>query len=329
MPKFSIIVPVYNVEKYIDECIESVIKQTYKDWELILVDDGSKDSSLEKCRSYAEKDSRIRVFSQQNGGASKARNNGLEKSCGEYILFLDSDDFYNDERALEILNGNIREDTDVLMFGCTDFNMKTGEIIVSRTGYDLDLVAQNNYFQTMHYLLSSKLIPGGPTIFTFSRNVATSNCIRFREGIQDEDYDFVLSIFTNSKSIMAIDNPFYSYRHGRAESVTGSSNIKMIYGIEYTVNKWYEIVSKISDDILKKDLLNYIAFIYTTGFIVLARMDKCSKKQAIYIMKKYKFILKYGYWKKTRLTKIGVSLFGIRLFSFLAEKYFNKTHKVL
>ena len=92
MPKVSVIVPVYRAEKYIKECIESIINQTFEDFELLLVDDGSPDNSGAICDEYALKDSRIRVFHKENGGVSSARNEGIYKSNGEWLCFVDSDD---------------------------------------------------------------------------------------------------------------------------------------------------------------------------------------------------------------------------------------------
>ena len=89
----SVIVPVYNAEQYIEHCIESILKQTYRNFELILVNDGSKDNSLELCKAYANKDQRIKVFDRENGGASAARNTGLLQMKGTYVVFVDSDDY--------------------------------------------------------------------------------------------------------------------------------------------------------------------------------------------------------------------------------------------
>lgn len=91
-PKVSVIVPVYNVEKLLQRCIDSILAQTFTDFELLLIDDGSKDKSGEICDEYAAKDSRIRVFHKQNGGVSTARNIGIDKAQGEWIYFVDSDD---------------------------------------------------------------------------------------------------------------------------------------------------------------------------------------------------------------------------------------------
>ena len=89
----SVIVPVYNVEKYLDNCVESIVNQTYKDLEIILVDDGSPDNCPAMCDEWAKKDSRIRVIHKENGGVSSARNIGLDNVTGEYIGFVDSDDY--------------------------------------------------------------------------------------------------------------------------------------------------------------------------------------------------------------------------------------------
>ena len=96
----SIIVPIYNKEKYLEKCLDSLLNQTYRELEILLVDDGSTDKSLEICRSYAEKDERIRVFSKKNGGVASARNLGVRESLGEYLSFVDPDDYVHPEYAV-------------------------------------------------------------------------------------------------------------------------------------------------------------------------------------------------------------------------------------
>ena len=93
IPKVSVIIPVYNVEKYLRECLDSVVNQTLKEIEIILIDDGSTDNSLKICREYEEKDSRVRVYTQKNQGQSEARNNGLKHLKAPYVAFIDSDDY--------------------------------------------------------------------------------------------------------------------------------------------------------------------------------------------------------------------------------------------
>ena len=117
----SIIVPVYNVEDYLTECIESAIKQTYHNLEIILVDDGSTDTSGKICDMYACKDDRIKVFHKQNGGLSDARNTGIEKATGEYIYFLDSDDMLPTGAIEKMRNACVREDADMAIAGVEKF----------------------------------------------------------------------------------------------------------------------------------------------------------------------------------------------------------------
>lgn len=103
LPKISIIIPVYNAEKYLHECLDSVVSQTFKDIEIICIDDGSADNSYQVLQGYADKDSRFVILQQENKGAGAARNKGIEIAKGEFLAFLDSDDYYADYTVLEKL----------------------------------------------------------------------------------------------------------------------------------------------------------------------------------------------------------------------------------
>ena len=116
MPKVSIIVPVYNVEAYLHRCIDSILAQTFTDWELLLIDDGSPDRSGEICDEYALKDKRIRVFHKKNGGVSSARNFGLNNACGDWTTFVDSDDFLDRTSLSKMLDLTNHYDSDLFCF---------------------------------------------------------------------------------------------------------------------------------------------------------------------------------------------------------------------
>ena len=111
----SVIVPVYNAEKYLDKCVNSIINQKYTNLEIILVDDGSKDNSLDLCKKYAEKDNRIKVIHKENGGLSSARNVGLAVARGEYIMFCDPDDLYLPNSCKVMLNEIIKTHADYVI----------------------------------------------------------------------------------------------------------------------------------------------------------------------------------------------------------------------
>lgn len=125
MPKFSVVVPVYKVEEYLRECVDSILNQNYTDFEVILVDDGSPDNCPQMCDEYALKDSRIKVIHQQNGGLSCARNSGMAVASGDYIWFVDSDDFLC-ENALKLVKEHFDEDAQIINFGIIS-NLYSGE----------------------------------------------------------------------------------------------------------------------------------------------------------------------------------------------------------
>lgn len=137
MPKISVIVPVYNVELYLDECIKSIIKQTYRNLEIILVDDGSTDKSGEICDQYAISDKRILVIHKANGGLSDARNTGIDAATGEYITFIDSDDYYSDLKTLEYCINKLKHDNAI---GFVEFPVNHPEREYKKT----DTILTNN-----------------------------------------------------------------------------------------------------------------------------------------------------------------------------------------
>ena len=114
--KISVVIPVYNVEKYLQECVNSVLRQTYTDFEVILVDDGSTDSGGRICDDYAQKDPRVRVIHQANGGLSVARNTGLRAAQGKYVYFLDSDDYIEDHTLEALIFLAEKESADIVFF---------------------------------------------------------------------------------------------------------------------------------------------------------------------------------------------------------------------
>lgn len=113
----SVIVPVYNAEKYISKCIDSILSQTFKDFELILINDGSTDNSDLICGKYASIDNRVKVFHKQNGGAGSARNLGVQKAVGDWIMFVDADDWIEPE-CLDICSKYISRNIDLIVFSC-------------------------------------------------------------------------------------------------------------------------------------------------------------------------------------------------------------------
>lgn len=323
MPFFSIIIPIYNVEKYLNKCVDSVVNQTFDDIEVILVDDGSTDNSPAICDSYAEKDKRVKVIHKPNGGLSDARNTGIKNSAGKYLISLDSDDYWNDRSALLQLSKKADSGYDIIMFGCTDWNIHTGEKKISKDGYNIELLENSGKQEILHYLFSQKMIPGGANIFAVSSKIIKDNSIKYKKGICSEDYDFIMSTVFCCNSFSAINNPFYIYRKGRKDSITSSSFSKIIAGVTYTIDKWYKASSKIEDEQVKADLLNYLAFIYSTSLVSLGMADQSQINEAIKTLNEHKFILKYAYWNNVKLVRLFVSVFGIKSTAKMLKTYFK------
>ena len=205
MPKISVIVPVYNTEKYLHRCIDSILAQTFTDFELLLIDDGSKDNSGKICDEYAAKDNRIRVFHKENGGVSSARNLGLDQAQGEWITFVDSDDWVT-ECAFNIFNQNI----------CTDFIITShitlkdnqySEIVITKTDCKIDkeeiyLFIKNN--------INTNIIKTPWAKFFKRSNILN---LRFDKEITcGEDFLFVLKYLRCVESIYLIKNSSYVFR---------------------------------------------------------------------------------------------------------------------
>lgn len=222
----SIIVPVYNTEKYLDQCIQSILAQTYNDFELLLIDDGSTDSSGAICDKYAEQDSRVRVFHKENGGVSSARNLGLDNAKGEWITFVDADDeLYID--ALKVL-AEISSSTFVdLVIAGYDFYDDIEKKIIRTTSQPCQIslfyardVALTRIYQNKigfwPWFICSKL---------FKTHIIRANNIYFNEHIAfSEDRLFILEyICAINNRIHFLSNPIYKYRK-HENSVMSKSN---------------------------------------------------------------------------------------------------------
>lgn len=226
MPYLSIIVPVYNAENYIERCVTSIRSQSFTDWELILVNDGSTDQSEKKCKAFEKKDQRIKSYSKNNGGAASARNYGLSVAQGEYVTFVDSDDFIEPNMYYNMLNTAIKHDCDVVMCDCVK---EMGEIQKSfshpiRKGY-------YNYDQLLTEYYPQLLMPDymdyPPTISNWlliiKRKIIIENHICYPENIRfSEDLYFGSLVMCHVKSFYYMKGENYYHYVMNEYSVTHS-----------------------------------------------------------------------------------------------------------
>lgn len=219
-PLVSIIVPVYKVEKYLDRCIQSVIRQTYKQWELILIDDGSPDKSGEICDAWAKKDYRILVYHKENGGVSSARNLGLKQMKGDYLTFLDSDDWLDDTCLQTCLEVSLSNNLDVLQFSWSNVKSDGTSIIHNRKETS---VCDAKQFAELGEL--SVGMCGG----FYNAKIIRDNSLRFDESMAyAEDQLFVFMCLNSSKRIKAIGAPLYNYYQNTDSAIRNQITVKLV-----------------------------------------------------------------------------------------------------
>lgn len=202
--RVSVIVPVYNVEKYLKKCVNSIIHQTYKNLEIILVDDGSPDRSGALCDHLATKDSRIRVIHKKNGGVSSARNAGIEAATGEYICFVDSDDWLP-EKAIGILTHRIQKDGSDLCIGAV-------EIVGIRKSCPWKFQDTCIHIENVYQLLPFEYALKTPWAKLYRTEIIKKERLNFAQGISfGEDTIFVWSYISSCNCISLVNSTTYCY----------------------------------------------------------------------------------------------------------------------
>ena len=220
MPAISVIVPVYQAEALLPQCVESVLAQTFSDWELLLIDDGSRDGSPTLCDGYAARDPRIRVFHKPNGGVSTARNLGLEQATGPYIAFLDADDTF-EPAALETL-WYLREKAGADSAGCAHYNVtpdgeQRTELLLPAGIYEETDIREKILWPLAGDRLQPPVFNGFIWRFLFDAAILRDNAITF-EGAYLEDELFLMEYFANVHRLAVTDKPLYHYLENPASA---------------------------------------------------------------------------------------------------------------
>ena len=292
--KVSVIVPVYNVEKYLRKCLDSIINQTLKDIEIILVNDGSTDSSLSICEEYAEKDKRIIVISKENAGPSHTRNAGLKTAKGEYISFVDSDDYIEENMLETLYNLGKKSSADIVFcnndivpfdkFECSPYPYPTG-----KTVYVSEFKSDINYFQHGDITFVWRKI--------YRRNFLSLNNIFFDDTLRfSEDKIFTALCLQHAKSICGTDKILYHYVL-REDSLV-NIYILNILDIFYNLNKEIlENYKNMSHEEFEKYIFRYLCNKERRPY---KKMTKKEKIRLIKIVRETDFI-DYFFEESSRL----------------------------
>lgn len=207
----SVIIPIYNVEDYLPECLESLLSQTYQNLEIILVDDGSSDRSGEIANRFAKQDNRIRVIHKENGGVSSARNAGIEAAQGEYIYFVDPDDYVMPDIIAKMVNVGLKSGSEMCIVGYRREWLKDGNVIKS------DVKAFHENLDNHSILKKLALLHRNTLLFMvwnklFRAEIIRKQNIRFPDVKRLEDARFVYEYLKNVAKICYIPEPLYCYR---------------------------------------------------------------------------------------------------------------------
>ena len=294
-PKISIIIPVYNVEQYLQECIDSCVNQTLKEIEIICVDDCSTDSSLDILTRYAKEDSRVRVLGHQNNRKQgAARNTGLKYASGEYIWFVDSDDILA-LNACQLLYDTATElGVDVLSFCGNSFVEESGKkkflssFFFQGLPFNRVLFPVNEWRKIRFYSLCAV-----PWVYIVKKSVIGN--LRFREGVFHEDTDFSLILFSTVSSFCCIPYTAYNHRLGTGSETQGAMTKKRLEDSISVITSLNDFV--VSQKVSPKHFLHKFMVEYVDQTKLLCETHNSFKPRNIEDVNK--FHKKYSPWKTT------------------------------
>ncbi|MEY9867466.1 glycosyltransferase involved in cell wall biosynthesis [Peribacillus sp. B2I2] len=250
IPKVSVIVPVFNNEKYISKCLESILSQSYRNIEVVIVNDGSTDKSENVIKEYRQKDERILYLSQINSGPSEARNKGIVNSTGEYLVFIDSDDTVDKYYIEFLLNSMINSKVDLVCCGYKDYS-KYG--IIDHTDFNVEgNIPLNN-------LLDMICAGTGGVLWSkiFKKEIISKNNLRFNKNIyMSEDLIFTLEYVTHSRSFKSIKKYLYHYNRLNENSISANISIKHLENSISVCGNIEKVLSYVNYD--KKKINNII-----------------------------------------------------------------------
>lgn len=247
----SVIVPIYNVEDFLEDCLESIIHQTETDIEIILINDGSKDKSIDIAKSYAEKDTRIRLIEQENQGLSITRNVGIEAANGDYVLFIDSDDFIDLNCVQTCLEIATKNKVSIISFDAETFNETDSSFSPS---YDRKGKMTTKVLKGIDFLIQEKKLVGSinnsSAMKFVKRSLLVENNIRFKPHILQEDILFNYQIMSASDKVIYAPFAFYKRRIREGSIMTSPFDMRNLNSYQITLTELANLLS--TSDIKKR-----------------------------------------------------------------------------
>ncbi|MBQ9743133.1 MAG: glycosyltransferase [Ruminococcus sp.] len=266
-PKVSVIVPVYNAQQYLERCLESLVSQTYKELEIILVDDGSSDNSPAICDSWAQKDSRFKVIHKQNAGAGMARNSGIDVATGRYVTFVDADDYIESETVSKCINSMMDNNCHTAAFGSNVVDSKGNTRQRHVTASPL-YIGRESVSELLCGMLSYN-VGFGMSVWSkvFDLDIIREHCIRFlsEREFYSEDALFVLEYFSYADSVCVLSDNLYYYFENDG-SLSRVYNIKREQNLGLFLRKSLETarLNNLSDNVSDAIMVRYQNYLMVT-----------------------------------------------------------------
>ena len=314
--KISFIVPVYKVEAYLRQCVESLTHQTYRDIEIILVDDGSSDGSPQLCDTLASEDSRIKVIHKENGGLSDARNAGLLAATGEYVVFVDGDDFWLDNNALQQLVDVVKPELDFIGYNCS-YYYPDSETYSAWVAYDEVLEKPTDKNTAMRTLVKSGTFPMSACLKLMKRSFLIDNKLFFKKGQIAEDIPWFINVLDATKKCCFVNQYIYAYRQnvvGSISNTRGRKSFDHLFDIFKTELSLVE--SRSFNEEAKNALKSFLAYEYCI-LLTYKDIDKEAKRELL----NYKDILTYDLNPKVKKASRIYKTFGISATTFALNIY--------
>lgn len=324
--KVSFILPIYNVEKYLSECVESILAQTYSDFEILLVDDGSPDNCPALCDEWAKKDSRIKALHKSNGGLSDARNYGLEHAQGDYVVFVDSDDFWVNKECLQRLMNVVdaHPECDFISFNCSYYYQDTNTY-KKWVAYDEKLSKPTDKDAVLCSLVASGTFPMSACLKIIKRKSLSEINLNFIKGLLSEDIPWFIDLLEGAKKCMFINDYIYAYRQGVVGSISNSFSVRNFNSILRIIdNELQKLEGRTFNEKTKDYIKSFLAYELCICLGGLGQLDKSVRNEYYEKLKPYKWLLKFRQNPKVKKVSILNSLVGFRLTRFFLEFYFSR-----
>ena len=317
--KVSVVIPVYNVLPYLERCVKSVINQTYKDLEIILIDDGSTDGSEILCDKLLEQDARIRVFHQAHMGLSAARNSGIYNALGDYVIFLDSDDKWLVPDGLEQMLPKGGKLTDLVVFKSVDF-WKNGRHIYKKD-YDTDTICRlPDASAVFSYLVKKQQFEVSACFLLTRRKLLIDNEIYFPIGLISEDVYWSLHLWQHVHSVSFLNLDFYGYFH-RTDSLSRNISIETYYSYDKIFLYWKEQCNHGCVNALP--IRYYLANLWITRGYKYYQLEAAYKSDALAFLHRHADLLDYAASPKAKRVALFVKSIGVKNTTFILGIYWR------